>query len=371
MDLILEVKSTELNIFADLKAELEQAYHTACSLTKATIETCLQELPEAEQAHTPLEDRQQAENAREYADKVRTLCRLDTGNDTNNTGTDTANTVPARVIPDIDTLTERCCSNKAKLGNWEPHQIKRNTYRARKVVQMFKASSGITCVTNIEKSDVVQFKETLLETYAISSASTMFNQLAAVIQWVVSNTKYLELNRFAQVGAFKKITSKSAPAMTPDNMKRLLAASPEQYHHFYKLYYFTGVRTGELLNCADWVEVDGVKCLQIRTTKTAAGERTIPLHHSITDLFGSRLRTTARTLNAHMKTIDDDHSVYSFRHGMANRLRAVDTCTDGLLAAVLGHTQKQIAHKVYGTGFDVQRMRKVIDLIPALDERRP
>ena len=353
----------ELNIFADLKAELEQAYTRACSLTRATIETCLQELPEADQSFTPLEDTQDAENARRYADNIRQLCRLDTGYDTNNTA-------PAKVIPDIDELTERCCSNKDKLGIWKPHQIKRNTYRTRRIVQMFKASSGITCVTEIEKSDVVQFKEMLLETYAISSASTMFNQLAAVVQWVVSNTDHLELNRFAQVGAFRNITSKPAAAMTVENMKRLLASSPKQYHHYFLLYYYTGMRTGELLNCADWVEVDGVKCLQIGTTKTAAGERTTPLHHSIGHLFGSRLKTTARTLNAYMKNIDDDHSVYSFRHGMANRLRAVDTCTDGLLAAILGHTQKQIAHKTYGTGFDVQRMKKVIDLIPALEDCR-
>ncbi|MCW7555217.1 hypothetical protein NX722_21840 [Endozoicomonas gorgoniicola] len=186
IDLILEVRSLELNIFADLKVELEQADRTACSLTKGIIETCLKELPAADQAFTPLEDHQHAENARQYADKVRTICRLNTGNDTNDTGNDTSNTKPderrsslAKVIPDIDTLTERCCSNKGKLGIWKPHQIARNTYRTRRVVQMFKASSGITCVTDIEKSDVVQFKETLLETYAISSASTMFNQLGA------------------------------------------------------------------------------------------------------------------------------------------------------------------------------------------------
>ncbi|UYM14757.1 site-specific integrase [Endozoicomonas euniceicola] len=363
----------ELNIFADLKTELEAARAKACSLLTATIDGCLNELPEAEESYFPLMDRQDAENAQKYADSIRKVCRLDTEINTNNTNHNTINTLPTKPepqIPSIEALFNQYCQSRVKIGKWKPHRINWNTQQSRKALDAFIESSGITCVTEVSKGDVSTFKESILEQYSPKTAEWKFAQVASLFSWIVKNTDHLEISRFQQVGGFGSVEGNSTPPMTPDLMQQLLATSPEEHHNAYRLYYFTGIRTGELLNCAAWETKDSIKCLKITDTKTKAGDRLIPLHHSIVDLYGSSLAGCRATLNKWIRRTHEDYSVYSFRHGMANRLRAVETCTDGLLAAVLGHTQKQIAHKVYGTGFDVQRMRKVIDLIPALDERQ-
>ncbi|MCW7556158.1 hypothetical protein NX722_26725 [Endozoicomonas gorgoniicola] len=381
------MRSRKLDIFANLKTELEDARDTADHYTQIVIDGCLSELPEAEEWFSPVDDRQAAERVRQYAEGVRKVCRLDTEIETIDTKTSTSDTKavkPKANIPPLETLLTDFCNSKAATGDWKPHRVTHNTSYHKRAFRLLKDLTGVTCVTQLDKQNARQFKEGLLSSdYKRSTADSIYRKVSAVIDWVIANTDHIEINPLEQIGGIKGATNTSAPPMTRELMVKLLDTCSSTFRDVYRLYYFTGVRSNELLEKTTWETVDGIKCLQVGDTKTEAGRRHIPLHHSISHLYGYDIEpftveyNKTNKFNADIKAAlgsvvikgeDKAYCLNSFRQGYADKLRAVEGSPDSLIKALMGHAQDDVTHAVYGEGWNkqVKRMKAVIDQIPEL-----
>ncbi|WP_257292182.1 hypothetical protein, partial [Endozoicomonas sp. ONNA1] len=367
-------KARELVLFADLKKELDKAFEAADSYRQAIIGGHINDLYEAEDVFNPVLDSQDASNLNNYIDRVKKDCGLSVGRpETEATPEATPEAKPElSPIPDILSLFEEFCTHKVKTGKWKGDRAVRNKMEYRKPLKAFVELTQLEDVRKATKQDARDFKEHLLEEYTNSTPSNYFNRVAALFSWILQERDYIEYSVFKQVGGLSGYETKAmSPVSTEDTRKILEIVRPE-YRDIFKLYYYTGLRSNEPFVNMEWVEVSGNKCLKITNSKTKAGNRTIPLHYSIERLYGLNVKAIAvnkEKLNGELKLFTERHiRLYSFRHGITDRLRVIENCPDGLRFAITGHAQEGTTDQHYGDGWAAQigRMKKVIDQLPEL-----
>ncbi len=368
----------ELHLMADLKTELEDAYKTADSIMQAIISGYLNELPEAEESFTPVLDSQDSRDLKAYVHRVRDDCGIavasPVASPVANPPADSMVNAPATAptIPTITQLFNDFCIHKTKTGKWKGDRADLNIKAYGKPLSYFTDLTKLTDIRQATKAHVRSFKDRLLSDHNKSTPSNYFNKTAAFFAWVMQETDYLEHSVFKQVGGLSRGDVKGALPVSTEDTRKILRIVPSEFTDVFKLYFYTGLRSSEPFNNMDWLEVDSIKCLRITDSKTKASNRTIPLHSSIEHLYGLNVKQVADTpskLNTALKAFTERSvTLYSFRHGIADRLRQIENCPDGLRYAITGHAQEGTTDQHYGDGWTAQigRMKKVIDQLPEL-----
>ena len=158
--------------------------------------------------------------------------------------------------------------------------------------------------------------------------------------------------------------------------------------------YYTGMRCSELFECV-LVNSDGALYFDIRTAKTSASVRKVPLHgHLQTWLTQNELlpaygeafdwsATSVDALNKRFNRFNKTHLInkhkpitngplthHSFRHGMATRLHRLGL-TELEVASVIGHSRDTVAQttsvRVYIAEEELKQVYKFINKIPAIE----
>ncbi len=374
IDLYLEntlaYRAKELFYFADLKKELEQAYLLSDSVLKVVIDRYIDELYEAEEAFTPVESVEDAKHLMAYTDKVRAECRVPSP--LMQASKQVAADACKPAIPDIYELFNQYCEWNVRHKKWKEGRADRNTKDYKVDLKKFVDLVGNKDVRDYQKQDVREFKDWLVSHYDKKTPTTKLKRVSAFFSWLAKETDYLPASVFKETTGLSHLKSQSAHAVTRDEMIEILNKSDEKYADILRLYYFTGCRTVELLEKYSWETVDNVKCLRITDAKTEAGNRHIPLHHSIEHLYGLEIKDTVHRggkLNKAISGLTERHlTINSFRQGMADRLRQVENCPSNLQNAIMGHSQEGTGDKVYGDGWKamVVRMKGVIDQLESL-----
>jgi len=135
---------------------------------------------------------------------------------------------------------------------------------------------GHVRLAKLGKAQIQTLVNRLAETYAPKTVQTTMATVRQALAWGVPD--YLDRNPAVGVRAPRKVTARVDDALTgPETAAVLAAATGDRYEALYWLALTYGLRIGELL-ALDWGDVDlDAATVTVVRSKTAAGERTLPL----------------------------------------------------------------------------------------------
>jgi integrase len=178
---------------------------------------------------------------------------------------------------------------------------------------------------------------------------------------------------------------------TPDELKQLLTPAPKRrdLHEVMVVAMHSGMRLNEIaaLTWADVQQREGIHFFRVTDAKTAAGNREVPVHPTLSWLLertkGKPTERVWATFNeegpgkkpgadasrefSHFKTkrgfgADRTKTFHSFRKNAVGQWEALGVAQTEV-AEVVGHEKAGITFSVYGAGISLQRKAEIIALL--------
>ncbi|EJW20626.1 hypothetical protein IMCC14465_15130 [alpha proteobacterium IMCC14465] len=263
---------------------------------------------------------------------------------------------------------------------------------ARRNIEQFYAVVGDPSIGELTSADAASFRDHLIERgLASSSVKRCFASIRSIVSLAIQEHGLPITNPFAKVFIPADDRSKSRPTMPVKTIKILQAeceATNDPNRHLLALISDTGLRLSEALGL---IKEDIVLDTEIphliiqkhpwRKLKTASSERLVPLIGKSYWAAGQIMQTEAQfafsnytsaskcnansasaALNKWLKPrVPDGCVVYSFRHALRDRLRAVE-CPSDISDAIGGWSTSGIGHS-YGDGYDLVVKQKWLQKI--------
>ncbi|WP_193127353.1 tyrosine-type recombinase/integrase [Klebsiella aerogenes] len=238
------------------------------------------------------------------------------------------------------------------------------------------AANNINTIEAVTKDNIIQFKSYMDEAeLAPNTKQKVLTRLGGLFKFTVDVKEWRDKNPITGM-MYKKVgnvTEKEevTPAQYETVMSVPTVANDEQVKWANAIMYHTGVRVSELcqLTKADYIEIEGIKCISINTheegksTKTETSKRNIPLCDKLLAMGIWEKKPVMKTgvnsvmdkVSKSFKLISLKRSTHCFRHSLSNRLR--DTgAEDSTRAFILGHAQSTMTDRVYVTREPLKRM---------------
>ncbi|RDH41984.1 site-specific integrase [Zooshikella ganghwensis] len=235
-------------------------------------------------------------------------------------------------------------------------------------------------------------------TISVRTAKNHFMRMNVFLNWLTTH-KYIKANPLNGLAPKGKKTMTKKQAFNKEDLK-LIFSQPtfkmkkfncEWQYWLPVLALYTGARLEELaqLDTKDIKEKDGIYYLDIHNEesnqlKTESSVRMIPLHSKLIQLGfldyvsvreGNKLFNLNKVTGKYGKNVTKWFTKFkqrldfpptkvfhSFRHTFRD-LSVEAGMPSEHLKALLGHTQKDITHRVYGTGFGLELLNKSIQRI--------
>jgi len=247
---------------------------------------------------------------------------------------------------------------------------------------------GMKELTAYTRSDATKFRDFLFDK-GLNGASVarVFGTVRAVINLALSEFGLSIINPFSNVYFDRSSGVKERLPIKPEDIKKVQAEcykADDDRRWLVALIADTGMRLAEgagLLR-SDFIEQDGILCVNIkphpwRTLKTTSSARVIPLVGSAKwaveqilalpddnkfafPRYNDGVKTNANSASAALNKwlkgkIGQEYTIYSFRHSMRDRLRAVE-CPSDVIDQIGGWLTHGVG-STYGTGFPKTLLR--------------
>ena len=237
-------------------------------------------------------------------------------------------------------------------------------------------------ITDLTSSDASRYRDMLIERgLASSSIKRSFASIRSVLSLAIQEKGLSQNNPFARVFIPDDNRSKSRPTMPTEIIKKLQAECKElddDNRHLIAIINDTGLRLSEAIGLAqdDIVIRADIPHLKIqehpwRKLKTPSSKRLVPLvgvsYWAAERLLYSKSKfafpkytneikcganSASAALNKWLKPrVPEGCVVHSFRHGLRDRLRAVE-CPADISDAIGGWSTSGVGH-AYGAGYDL------------------
>jgi integrase len=240
-------------------------------------------------------------------------------------------------------------------GKWLPTQDGKSDSKQRQLGTVYKKSEKLY---NVPLSTI-----TLPQLQSVvedSAKSRSYRQ-----QFIIA---YRSLFDYAyRYGYIKNDISKMLVNNAPTNKPKVNIFSYDEYEKMprqYDLFFYTGLRVGEMLDLrAEDVQND---VIHVRGTKTANSERFVPLHPTIKDLIPTKGKVWhyencyTKLLNAMQEYCN--HTPHDMRKTFATvcYLSGID---DVIIKRLMGHAVKDITHSTYIRNSDLNILENAICMI--------
>ena len=246
---------------------------------------------------------------------------------------------------------------------------------------LWAAANQITNIEAITKDNIIQFKAYMDEAgLAPLTKQKILTRMGSMFSFTVDVKEWLPKNPVTGMMYKKVAVQKPKEEITPEQFEAAVSHASVQNDYQTKwamnLMYYTGMRISELcqLTKADYIEIEGIKCVSINTheegksTKTETSKRNIPLCNALLEMGVWEEKPVLKTgVNRNMDAVSKafnrinlKRSTHCFRHSISNRLR--DTgCEDSTRYFILGHAQATITDRVYVTRLPLMKMKAALN----------
>ncbi|MDA7817248.1 tyrosine-type recombinase/integrase [Sulfurimonas sp.] len=189
---------------------------------------------------------------------------------------------------------------------------------------------------------------------------------------------YIQVNLATSLPLQKTIDEKlQRLPLDESELEILLESVAQKMQYLLAVLAFTGMRLSELYKC-EVVEINGIKCFSLLNRnvklKTKSSYRVIPVHHSLLeglehfyhlrDVVSSN--NLARTVSDTIKRLElkdmEKKSLYSLRHRFATQL-IQKGANASIVSELMGHSHRTMTLSRYSTGFRVEQLREVVELL--------
>ena len=253
---------------------------------------------------------------------------------------------------------------------------------ARRNIEQLISLFGDLPITDLTSSDASRYRDMLIERgLASSSIKRSFASIRSVLSLAIQEKGLSQNNPFARVFIPDDNRSKSRPTMPTEIIKKLQAECKElddANRHLIAIISDTGLRLSEAIGLAqdDIVIRADIPHLKIqehpwRKLKTPSSKRLVPLvgvsywaagrllyskskfaFPKYTNEIKCGANSASAALNKWLKPrVPEGCVVHSFRHGLRDRLRAVE-CPADISDAIGGWSTSGVGH-AYGAGYDL------------------
>lgn len=155
-------------------------------------------------------------------------------------------------------------------------------------------------VEDLYRGDVEQFIAARLKEASTRTVSLEVSALKRMLNWAVEH-ELISTNPVKTCGGIRQVPKRPRRALTRDEVRRLLKASPEHYHRIWFTFLATGLRRSELIELR-WGDLDfSASMLQVRPeiAKTRKG-RSIPMPQELRSMLADMKREQGPTLGDHV-----------------------------------------------------------------------
>lgn len=237
-------------------------------------------------------------------------------------------------------------------------------------------ASDISTIQAVSKDSIISFKSWMDEQgLAPLTKQKVLVRLGGMFNYAVDVKEYIQKNPVSGL-MYKKVSVQTKKEeITPEQFNTVINLPQVKNDHptmwANALMYYTGMRVSELcqLTKADYIEIEGIKCISVNTleegksTKTETSIRNIPLCDKLLELGVWEAKPVMKVgVNAVMnkitqsfKLISLKRSSHCYRHSLSNRLRDTNA-EDSTRAFILGHAQANITDRVYVTRAPLVKM---------------
>lgn len=277
------------------------------------------------------------------------------------------------------------------LENTKSEWFKANTEWTQKTIKDYSScvdrfivwgtTQGITTVEAVTKDSIIAFKAYMdaeqlapnTKQKILTRLGSMFGFAINVKEWIVKNpVSGLQYKKVGNVTKKEEVSPEqfnmvmSLPEIANDNQRKWAMA----------LMYYTGMRVSELqqLTKADYIEIEGIKCISVNTqeegksTKTESSVRNIPLCDKLLAMGVWEMKPVMKygvnsimdKVSKSFKLISLKRTSHCFRHSMSNRLRDTNA-DDSTRAFILGHAQATMTDRVYVTREPLLKMQRALN----------
>ncbi|CEL82334.1 Tyrosine recombinase XerC [Klebsiella quasipneumoniae] len=241
---------------------------------------------------------------------------------------------------------------------------------------VWAATKGMNTVEEITRLHVQDFKSFLdSQDLEISYKEKVIVKNTTFFKYCMDVLECIQRNPFAGMN-YKNVTTKPKEEITKAQheiaVNMPMVKNNAQEYWLLNLLYYTGARINEIcqITKADYVEIQGIKCISInmleegKEVKTEASKRNIPICDALLALgvwdikpvMKWGLQKNMRSVTGAFKAIGLKRTSHCYRHSMSNRLRDVPGVQDSTRKFILGHAQSSVTDRVYITRAPLQAM---------------
>lgn len=242
-------------------------------------------------------------------------------------------------------------------------------------------ANNVVNVADVTKSNIITFKAYMDENnLAPNTKQKILTRLSSMFSYAVDVKEWISKNPVSGM-MYKKVgVVNQKEEITPDQFSEVMALpsvlNDKQTYWAMNLMYYTGMRISEVcqITKADYVEIEGIKCVSVNTheegksTKTETSKRNIPLCNALLALNVWEEKPVMKTgVNRNMDWVSRSfaliglkRSTHCFRHGLSNRLRDT-SADDSTRAFILGHAQANMTDRVYITRAPLIKMQNALN----------
>lgn len=264
--------------------------------------------------------------------------------------------------------------------------------------KLFLAQIGVRDIllVNITRTDVTRFVRELKSNKSVQTIQNYLSGLNSIYEYARRCYDDIpDASPFTGHRLEAKSTVKSYQPFTDEEITTLIKTASEDLRDVILIGWYSGMRLNEIasLEISDVQEIDGVRCLRVKASKTKAGIRLVPIHSALTNIiekyirineqgqYGRYLLTKANAIkradakrgpwfsqqftrlrNEVLPNATDRQCFHSLR-GMFITCLDRQNIDDSRIAALVGHSQKTLAKQIYSQGAELEELKRIIELV--------
>ncbi|NMC24057.1 MAG: tyrosine-type recombinase/integrase [Serratia sp.] len=264
--------------------------------------------------------------------------------------------------------------------------------------KLFLAQIGVgdILLVNITRTDVTRFVRELKSNKSVQTIQNYLSGLNSIYEYARRCYDDIpDASPFTGHRLEAKSTVKSYQPFTDEEITTLIKTASEDLRDVILIGWYSGMRLNEIasLEISDVQEIDGVRCLRVKASKTKAGIRLVPIHSALTNIiekyirineqgqYGRYLLTKANAIkradakrgpwfsqqftrlrNEVLPSATDRQCFHSLR-GMFITCLDRQNIDDSRIAALVGHSQKTLAKQIYSQGAELEELKRIIELV--------
>lgn len=263
---------------------------------------------------------------------------------------------------------------------WKKSTIKDYTTNIDKFI-VWCVANQLSTIEEIKKTDIVTFKSWMDEQqYAPNTKAKVLMRVSSMFKYCLDVEEWIDKNPLTGMN-YKNVGNVTVKEeVTPEQYNAVVNVpvvfNNKPVYWAITMMYYTGMRVSELcqITKADYIEIEGIKCVSINTheegksTKTATSKRNIPLCDALLALGAWEEKPVMKTgVNSVMdkvsrafRNISLKRTTHCFRHSISNRLRDTNA-EDSTRAFILGHAQGTMTDRVYITRAPLMKMLNALN----------